>query len=777
MRGRVAIALLLLLLSAAGLWCLAFPQWPSSITQPLWSVALYDADGQLLDVQLASDEQWRLQYQQAALPPRYQQALLTFEDQYFVQHPGVNPLAIARASWRNLQAGRVVSGASTISMQLARLAYGRSERRFSQKLKELGLALQLEWHFSKAQLLVMYASMAPYGGNVVGMQSASWWYFGREPSTLSWAEAALLAVLPNNPAQLYPGRRNRALQAKRDRLLQQLANNGVMSALDLELALAEPLPTGVGRWPHDAPHLLQDLKRQWPQQARFDTTLDGALQRQTAQLLQRHAHLLREQSIHNLAMVLLDHQTMQLKAYHGNVTRNDSAPHVDIARSARSSGSILKPLLYAGLLDAGLLLPTSLQADIRSQFGRYSPANFDLRFRGAVPATQALASSLNIPAVRQLALYGVTPFKLLLQQAGLTSITRSADHYGLSLILGGAETKLTELTTLYAAMAHSIGTGKTAGTTWQRLRSETPSAMTLPFSVGAAYLTLQALTEVERPNSEGSWRDYQSLQTIAWKTGTSFGLRDAWAIGSNGRYTVGVWAGNADGRPAPVLTGGQSAGSVLFDVFRLLPKANWFSEPRTALQTVAVCQADGYPARLGCDRAYTQAPIDAKLQLGVGYMQQLWLDPSGQYQLPQGCVDDLQSHAHTRLVLPLAMAWFYQQQHPEYPPVPPMYPGCSLNQGASITDSIALLSPVSDGSIMLPLQGDGKWGAAVFRAITRDAKQTLDWHIGHRYLGRTRSPHQVAIQLPAGSYELVLTDGDGQRLVRPVQIVRTDQLQ
>lgn len=770
--SKLASVMLASLLSA--LWIgLQWPDWPVTLQQPLWSVALYDRQGQLLDVQLASDQQWRMFYRGDLIPTRYQQALLHFEDRHFFWHPGINPLAIGRAAWNNLTEQQVVSGASTITMQLARLAYGQSPRSFTQKIREAWLALQLEWHYDKAQILVMYASLAPFGGNVVGLQSASWWYFGREPATLSWAEAALLAVLPNNPGALYPGRSNEPLRLKRNRLLTALAAQGLLSDLDLELALSEPLPQKAKGWPHDAPHLLNQLRKQYPQQQRFDTTLDGTLQRQTFQLLQRHSRYLAQQSVHNVAALIVDHQQMNILAYHGNVTMDSQAgAHVDIIRSARSSGSILKPFLFAAQLDAGLILPTALQADIRSQFGGYSPANFDLQFRGAVPAGQALAESLNVPAVRQLARFGVAPFKDVLVALGLKTLTKSADHYGLSLILGGAETRLVDLTQAYAAMAHAIGKRDMTVPTLRTLQQQAQPQLHIPFSVGAAYITLQTLTEVERPDSEGSWRDYSKSQTIAWKTGTSFGLRDAWSIGTSGRYSIGVWVGNADGRPAPVLTGGQSAGPVLFDLFHQLPLANWLSPPLYDLETVEVCKADGFPKRLDCDSSLTYKPKNAKLQLGHGYMQQLWLDPSEQYQLPQGCVQGMASHPKTRLVLPLAMAWFYQMRYPEYSEAPPVWPGCEGD--ATEHEAIAILSPVSLGKIMLPLQGDGKLGSAIFRAVTRDPQQTLDWHFAGKYLGRTRSPHHMAIQAPSGHYELVLTASDGSRLTRVIDVVRPE---
>lgn len=806
MLRRYALSVIASLLLLA-IYQLQHPIWPERMLNPLWAKALFDQQGQLLDLHIATDQQWRLPYQPkslpaepqssqpavtkhrpvtslntATLPTRYETALLSFEDQYFYQHPGINPLAVLRATWGNLNAGQVKSGASTITMQVARLLYGNQTRNLQQKLRETELALQLEWHFDKADILQLYANNAPYGGNIVGLTAASWWYFGREPAALSWSEAALLAVLPNSPGLIHPGRRADLLKQKRDRLLRKLYTQGHFDQTDLKLALLEPLPVKPAGWPTLAPHLLHTLMARYPNQALFYSDIDRQLQIQLNDLLTRQARNLAVSGVANGAVLVIDHQQMKIRAYLGNIGNGDGAS-VDIIQSRRSTGSILKPFLYALMLDDGLMTPQSLLPDVPSQFGGYSPVNFDLQFRGAAKAADALAQSLNVPAVRMLYQYGVGRFRQQLQSFGLTTINKGADHYGLSLILGGADATLFDLTRSYAAMGHLAAKPQAAipalqlrfGARPQQLpkalehkQSDVPAeTINLPISAGAAYLTLDALLEVERPESEGSWRDYVRSQKIAWKTGTSFGLRDAWAVGINGQYTIGVWTGNADGSPAAILGGARSAGPILFDSFRLLPDSPWLMKPLLALRQQEICASDGYRTRWQCQTAFTDMPIASQLKSPHSYQQQLWLDPTGRFQLPAGCALDVPRQKHTRLILPVAMAYFYQPQHPEYQGLPPTWPGCEQ----IAQQQMDLLYPLRGAQIRLPLQLDGKLGHSIFRAIHRDKQAQIYWHLDQTYLGQTNPPHQMPVQAAAGAHLLVLTASDGSRIEQPFIIL------
>src|SRR5690606_22190052 len=576
--------------SVVAMLVLQFAPLPEKLTRVSYATMLLDRDEHLLGATIAADQQWRFAPVDE-LPEKYVQALLLFEDRRYYQHPGIDPLAIARAAWGNLREGRVTSGGSTITMQLARMLREDPPRTFSSKLIEAMLALQLEWRFNKDELLIHYASHAPFGGNIIGLRAAAWRYFGRAPEDLSWAESALLAVLPNSPALIHPGRQRDLLQKKRDALLRRLHAQEKLSALDLELALLEPLPEKPQPLPQHAPHLLSTVKKQFPHHAVLHSTLDAQLQQQVQLIAERHSRRLASEGVNNIALLVIDHQQMAARAYIGNQSWEQEsryAPQVDIIQRPRSTGSILKPLLYGLMLQDGELLPTTLVSDIPTQFAGYKPQNYDRQYRGAVPAHYALAHSLNVPAVRMLRDYGISRFHQQLQTMGMTTLFRPADDYGLTLVLGGAEGTLWELTSIYARMTANART-PAAVPAVRLLQDETPLFQPAELDQGAAWLTLQAMVEVVRPGHENLWRDFSGSQTIAWKTGTSYGLRDAWAIGSNGRYTVGVWAGNAGGEAASFLSGQATAAPILFDVFDRLGSSSWFEPPHHALKTVSVC--------------------------------------------------------------------------------------------------------------------------------------------------------------------------------------------
>ncbi|MBN1466706.1 penicillin-binding protein 1C, partial [candidate division KSB1 bacterium] len=574
------------------------------------STLVLDRHGQLLSASIAEDQQWRFP-EITSVPEKYQKAALTFEDRRFFYHPGVDLLALARAARDNLARGRVVSGASTITMQVVRLSRPNKPRTVTEKVVEMILALRLEMTKNKKDILKLYASHAPYGGNVVGLEAAAWRYFGARPQDLSWAETAMLAVLPNSPSLIHPGRNRQKLLAKRDALLRSLLQRGILDSLSCSLAVQEPLPDKPRPLPMSAPHLLQRCRAQsGHDQNRFHTTLDGALQRRVSDIIERrHGRLLANQ-IHNAAALVLDIETLKVLAYVGNVgggVDSTNSHYVDIITSPRSTGSILKPFLYAAMLEAGELLPTAIVPDIPMQIGGFAPQNFTRTYEGAVPACQALAHSLNVPAVRMLRDYGVHRFYGLLQQLGMTTLHRPAHEYGLSLILGGAEGTLWDLTAMYAGLVRSLlfestETKQKPFCTPVYLDSESFEAQSVhsPLSAASCWLTLQAMLEVSRPEEDQAWREFHSSQKIAWKTGTSFGYRDGWAIGLTPKFAVGVWVGNADGEGRPGLTGLSVAAPILFDIFNTVEWSAWFAPPAGQLYEISVCAKSGFRAGPYC---------------------------------------------------------------------------------------------------------------------------------------------------------------------------------
>ena len=431
-------ALWLLGAVAGGLALLAWWTAPRRLFRDPLSPVLFSADDRLLGARLAADEQWRFP-RTRTVPERFFQALVQYEDRRFFRHRGVDLRAIARALRTNLRAHGVVSGGSTLTMQVVRISRKNPPRTYLEKVREMALALRLELSISKREILDLHAANAPFGGNIVGIDAASWFYFARGPEALSWAEAAFLAVLPNDPKLIAGAINRRLLQRKRDRLLRLLERRRLFSALDLSLALDEPMPVGMRTLPRLAPHLLDTLTARYGSRRPFYTFIDSRLQSSLARIVRTNGERLLAGNVRNLAALIVDNRQATVAAYVGNVTRDSIAAHgqdVDLLRRPRSSGSILKPFLYAAMLQEGGLTPTTLVADTPAHFSGYVPENFDRRFRGAVPARAALAWSLNIPAIRMLQQYGIPRFYNLLKKWGLTTLSRSPGGYGLTLILG-----------------------------------------------------------------------------------------------------------------------------------------------------------------------------------------------------------------------------------------------------------------------------------------------------------------------------------------------------
>ena len=699
----------------------------------VYSTVVDSAEGELLGARIAADEQWRFPPCDT-VPERFATALVQFEDRQFWWHPGVNPVALGRAFVDNLKAGHVVSGGSTLSMQVIRISRGR-ERTVWQKMVEAVLALRLELRYSKREILALYASHAPFGGNVVGLEAASWRYFGRPASELSWGESATLAVLPNAPATLHLGKGRDELLAKRNRLLERLYKHGDISRETYEGALEEPLPSA----PLPLPSLAFHYVERCPRGVRTQTSLRIQLQKAVEEVAFRRSDELAVEGVADLAVVVIDNATGLPVAYVGNASPERERPgaRVDIAASPRSTGSILKPFLYAAALQEGVILPRTLLPDVPVNLSGFAPQNFDRQFYGAVPAAEALARSLNVPSVFLLRMYGVPKFHTLLQQSGLSTLTHEASHYGLSLILGGGEARLWEVTQAYAGMVRSYY-GQGGG-----FPLRDPMAL---------WYTFEALKEVNRPD-ELDWRLIRSVRKAAWKTGTSYGFRDAWAVGMTPAYTIGVWAGNAEGQGVPGLTGARTAGPVLFDVLNLLPGSaagsgsgaepgsrrggnrsmsmdEWFPEPDAETGVLAaVCPQSGYLAGPSCPSP------------------ELLLIPAAGLES-----DPCPYHDNGEFVLPPAMEWFYKPHHPEYS-------GASSHRS---TTAMEFIYPTGSGSTLyLPRQLSGEVEGVVFRVAHHRSDVTLWWHLDNDYVGETRFIHELRLAPSPGRHILTVVDPAG----------------
>ena len=419
------------------------------------STVITSKNDELLGALIAKDGQWRFPHNDA-VPEKFKTCLIQFEDEYFYSHPGFNPISIFNALKQNLKAGSVKRGGSTITQQVIRLSRDNKSRTYFEKFKELVLATRLELRASKEKIITYWSSNAPFGGNVVGLDAASWRYFNRSSSDLSWSEAATLAVLPNAPNLIYPGKNQQKLLVKRNRLLKKLLTKNVIDSLTYELSILEEIPQKAYRIPQITTHLLQKVNQQ--KKGEFvKTTIDKKLQTQTNSIVKNHYNQLSKNGINNIAVLVLDVKTRQVLTYVGNSpTTIKNQKYVDIIKKPRSTGSILKPFLYAAMLDAGELLPNMLVADIPTNYGSYQPENFDKKYAGAVSAKLALSKSLNVPTVRMLQGFGLEKFHHYLQKLKFKDLQKNANHYGLTLALGGAESNLWDLCKSYASMASTV---------------------------------------------------------------------------------------------------------------------------------------------------------------------------------------------------------------------------------------------------------------------------------------------------------------------------------
>jgi len=753
---------------------------------PLSTVVL-DRNGELLGATIAADGQWRFGVADS-VPERYVAALTRFEDRRFFQHPGVDPLAIGRAVLQNLREHGIVSGGSTLTMQVVRLARKGRERTFTEKVVEAVLAVRLEVSLSKRQILALHAAYAPMGGNTVGLDAAAWRYFGREPKRLSWAETAMIAVLPNAPSLIHPGRNREALKRKRDRLLDSLHEAGVLDEMGCRLAKEEALPPAPQPLPMLAPHLLARARRDARRDAQWKTgdgspwvhtSVERALQARAAEILGRHQRALAQNGVHNVAALVVEVETGAVAAYLGNVAGADGqehGEHVDVIPARRSTGSTLKPLLFAAMLETGDVLPGQLVPDVPSHFGAFHPENFDRAYSGAVPAEMALARSLNVPAVRMLRSYGVDRFYATLQGVGLTSLTRPAADYGLALILGGAEGTLWDVTGVYAGVSRvASGTGGFAPPSYQwPVRTARPGADREPaLHAAACHLTLKAMLELERPGDEQSWRAFRSSRKIAWKTGTSYGFRDAWAVGVTSRYAVGVWAGNADGEGRPGLTGHSAAAPILFELFDLLPAGDEAAPPDAELHDIDACAWSGMRAGPHCARTRPQLVPRAGLNSPpCAYCRLVHVDERGEWQVHGDCEPVSQIHATSWFVLPPAMETHYRRRHADYRPPPPLRADCRSNASAVQTAaSLSCVYPREAAQVYVPLEMNGGLGRVVFEAAHRNPASSVYWHLDDAFYGETRDIHQLALAPPPGPHVLTLVDEDGETIRRRFTVI------
>jgi penicillin-binding protein 1C len=744
---------------------LVFPL-PVDKLQPRGSTVISDRNGELLRVFLSPDEMWRMNLKSNEISSVLKKAVLAYEDRYFYYHPGINPYSIARAAIANIKAGRVVEGGSTITMQVARLIEPK-ERTLWSKIIETFRAAQLELHYSKDEILTFYFNLAPYGGNVVGAGAASYLYFDKPAARLSVGEAALLAAIPNSPNEIRPDFNNDEAEAARERILDILLTRNENTEQQYHEAMAEPVPRERYPLPFEAPHLANYLMQERPAEERLQTTIDARVQRTVAGILKREKGVLASHGISNAAAVVIDNKTCELISLVGSIDFFDeeASGQVDGALAPRSPGSALKPFVYALAIGQGLVSPQSLLADVPQDYSGYRPQNYDDTYHGAVTVEDALIRSLNVPAVNLYAQLGSRGLYSFLKLAGVTTLPEKKEYYGLPLVLGGGEVNLLELSSLYSGLASG---GRFSSCRILLTDPEPVSRQIL--SEGACYIITDILSRLQRPELPAVWEWSVNQPKVAWKTGTSYGHRDAWSIGYTPQYTVGVWAGNFDGKGARALVGAEIAAPILFDIFTALEDNNerWFAQPESVRRR-RVCAISGLPMSPYCDASKTELYLP-----GISPQQEcnihrcVLVDDKSGYRLCPHCREGHKYHAVIYEQWPPQMATWMERNGYSITQIPAHNPKCtSLADG----DGPVIYSPLARCDYKLRPGVDLKYQKILLDAKVSNSTANIYWFLDHNLIYSGPPTSQLFVTPTLGSHELICMDDEGRSATVTLNVV------
>jgi len=723
--------ILLILFLIFGFTLLIPPQIQSDCSK-----ILFDSQGELLRVWLNKDEQYRFPKSEK-ISDKYKTAVLHFEDKRFNYHLGIDPIAVARAVKQNLQAGKIASGASTITMQIARLQNPRN-RTFFAKLRETHTALRMEIWMSKEKIFAEYASIAPMGGNVVGVETACWRFFGHSSEQLTWAEAALLALLPNKPSALNLTKEREALLKRRNNLLKSLIKDeSILSA-----ALEEPLPKINANWRFKTPHYAEAVLSLFSEQTVLHGTIDSKVQERLERIARNYGKKIREYSNINLSVLIAETKTGKIRGYLGSLDYYDtlSKGMIDGVRAHRSTGSILKPFLYALAIERGPYTPYSLVEDIPTWFRGFSPYNADRSFSGIVPLKDALSRSLNVPAVRILSDYGVEDFHFWLKSAGLKGLFRSPEHYGLSLILGGGEASLQELVPLYSMLMND---GKRTDLVWiENFNSEKNEQLLQPIT---SYHIRQMLVATEAPTS--------------WKSGTSYGSRDAWAVGGNEQWTIGVWVGNFAGGSIPDMSGSATAAPLLFSLFNNLTTTFAKTAMPANAENVEICELSGYKAKQFCPhKKNAQLPINQMQNKTCSFHKEIIISKSSGFQVCSLCWDMEDTLRVVEEHYTPAIRREMRKLGKEPKSEPLHNPLCPAKKEEI---QFSIIYPENEARLFLPSSDALSSMGFVAIAAHKQRDAELHWFLNGEFLGSTKGEHKMAVTIGSGEHRVGVQDSLG----------------
>jgi penicillin-binding protein 1C len=731
---------------------------PSSKLHPKASTVVLDRNGKMLRAFLAPDDMWRIRVSVDDIPSHLEMAVLGYEDQYFYWHFGINPISVIRAAIVDILAGRFIQGASTITMQVARLMEPK-ERTICNKLIEAFRALQIEWHYSKEEILTLYFNMAPYGGNIVGVGAASHAYFNKSPKQLSLGEAALLAAIPNSPNLLRPDRHSKLAQKARDKVLSILVKQKKITASEKEEALSELIPKRRYALPFMIPHLSTTLKQMYPEKERLETTTNSDIQKLAEKTLRTHLEPWRMREITNGAVVVIENKTQEVLALVGSYDffDKDHQGQVNGTMALRSPGSALKPFVYALGMEYGKIAPQSLVYDVPIDYSGYQPVNYNKVYHGPVSVEEALIRSLNVPAVNLDAQLGEDSLYYFLKDAGITTLPKPRDYYGLSLVLGGCEVTLLELTNLYAGLANG---GQFHP--YRFLKSQTKFKGSSLLSPGTCFILTEILSQLRRPDLPSTWRRFINIPKVAWKTGTSYRHRDAWSVGYTPRYTIGVWVGNFDGKGAPALVGAEAAAPILFSLFSAIEKPteySWFVQPKDAKRR-RVCSISGMRATKHCSATKEELYLPGTSpNKPCSIHKVIWVDKETGKRLYPYCRIGREYEERIVERWPAGIATWLEKNGYPVDTIPEDHPKCTK---IAPGEAPIIQSPTSNAEYKIRPGVNLKYQKILLDASVSNQIQTIYWFLDGHLIFSGKPTEKVFIIPTPGAHILICMDGEGR---------------
>jgi penicillin-binding protein 1C len=725
---------------------------------PNYSTLITDSEGKVLHAFLNNQDKWRMKTELSEITPTLAKAMIAKEDRWFRWHFGINPLAIVRAGFWNTFTGRRTSGASTITMQVVRLLNPKN-RTYLNKFIEILRAFQLEFHYSKDEILQFYINLVPYGSNIEGLKSASILYFQKLPDVLSLAEVTALAIIPNRPSSLRLGINNDVIVRERNRWLKTFQEDAIFHNQDIDNALNEPLNVSRHEAPKLAPHLSIRLKNEYPTESIIRSALIRNKQLTIEKIVQNYVSRLYSMNIHNAAVMVINNQTHQVESYvgSGDFYNTFDGGQVDGVRAIRSPGSTLKPLLYATAFDKGIITPKTTINDVPTNFSGFEPENFDKLFHGKITIEYALANSLNIPAVKILKAIGTPALVDKLKKADFLTVKRSASTLGLSLVLGGCGVTLEELTNLFAAFSNDGNFQKASYL--QKNARDTGSPKSEIISKEATYLITQILAQTIRPDLPNNYDYTYRMPKIAWKTGTSFGKKDAWSIGYNAQYTIGVWIGNFSGEGVPELSGANIATPLLFDIFNTIDynsSSKWFKTPENVAYR-KVCAESGDVPNEFCTHQIIDYYIPSISKMTqCQHAKYVYVRTDNQISYCTHCLPD--SGAVRKIFpnyAPELLSWF-QTKHILYEKIPPHNPAC---ERVFNDNNPQIVYPV-DGSEYF-LSRNEHQQLMLNCQVGNDVKMVY-WYVNDKLIQKSAPNTEVFFRPEAGKLKISCSDDKGR---------------